>query len=166
MNKNLFKVIAIATMVAPAGLAYAATESTTFTVDAEVVASCELTAVALDFGAINPLINETTPTDMSTTIDITCSNGATYDVGLNAGAAVGATVTARQMTGAGGLLNYALYLDSGHVSNWGETIGTDTQADTGTGAVQTHTVYGQIPAGQQAAPIGTYTDTITVTVTY
>jgi spore coat protein U-like protein len=50
-------------------------------------------------------------------------------------------------------------------SNWGQTVGTDTVSSTGTGAVQSFTVYGQVPAQSTPAP-GAYSDTITVTVTY
>ena len=48
---------------------------------------------------------------------------------------------------------------------WGNTVGTDTQAATGTGAAQTYTIYGRIPPQTTPAP-ATYSDTITVTVTY
>jgi spore coat protein U-like protein len=48
---------------------------------------------------------------------------------------------------------------------WGNTVGTDTVAATGSGAAQSYTVYGRITAQTTPAP-GTYTDTITVTVTY
>lgn len=168
MNKNFFKVIAVVAMVAPMGVAHAATETTTFTVDATVVASCGLTATALNFGSIDPLVNATTNTDITTTIDVTCSNGTAYNVGLSAGTATGATATTRQMTGGGGtdLLNYSLFRDSARSLNWGSTVATDTLADTGTGAAKIHTVYGRIPSGQQTAALGAYTDTITVTVTY
>ena len=61
-------------------------------------------------------------------------------------------------------LNYTLSQDSAHTINWGNTVGT-TVAGTGNGAVQPHTVFGQIPANQfvQAAE---YTDTITATLTF
>jgi spore coat protein U-like protein len=48
---------------------------------------------------------------------------------------------------------------------WGITIGTDTVSATGNGAAQTHTVYGRVPAQTTPAP-ATYSDTVTVTVTY
>jgi len=44
-------------------------------------------------------------------------------------------------------------------------VGTDTVAGTGTGALQSLTVYGQLPANQKVLP-GSYSDTITVTITY
>jgi spore coat protein U-like protein len=70
------------------------------------------------------------------------------------------------MTGpSASLLHYHLYSDSGHTVNWGNTVGTDTVSMTGSGVAQTLTVYGQVPAGQFVTP-GSYSDTITVTLTY
>ena len=70
------------------------------------------------------------------------------------------------MTGpAGATLAYALYQDSAHTINWGNTVGTDTVSGTGNGSAQTLTVYGEVPAGQSVTP-GAYTDTITATITY
>jgi spore coat protein U-like protein len=63
------------------------------------------------------------------------------------------------------LLHYKLFSDSGHTINWGNTVGTDTVSKTGSGAAQTLTVYGQVPAGQYVTS-GSYSDTITVTLTY
>ena len=62
-------------------------------------------------------------------------------------------------------LSYALYQDSGRSTNWGNVVGTSTLAGTGTGSAVGVTVYGRITANQQAA-LGSYSDTITVTVTY
>jgi spore coat protein U-like protein len=70
------------------------------------------------------------------------------------------------MTGPGGAtLSYAMYQDSGHTTNWGNTVGTDTKSGTGNGSAQTLTVYGNLAAGQYPAA-GSYSDTITATVTY
>ena len=75
-------------------------------------------------------------------------------------------VTARLMEGPGlDTLDYGLYTDVGRATNWGNTVGDDAVTGTGSGAAQTLTVYGQIPAGQ-LIEIGAYTDTITATVTY
>jgi spore coat protein U-like protein len=90
-----------------------------------------------------------------------------HNVGLSAGTATGATVSNRSMTLTGGitLLKYDLLRGSYTGSNWGQTIGTDTVTGSGTGFVQSLIVYGKIPAGQSVAQ-GTYTDTITATITY
>jgi spore coat protein U-like protein len=99
-------------------------------------------------------------------VSVTCSNGTSYNVGLNAGTASGATVTTRAMSGPGSAtLNYSLYQDSSHSTNWGNSVGTDTVLGTAIGAVQTLTIYGQVPANQYPAA-GSYSDTITATITY
>ncbi len=137
------------------------TVSTTFTVTGSVVKGCTISANPLSFGVYShTLVNSTS------TISVTCTISATYNVGLSAGTATGATVTKRSMTGPGGaLLAYKLFSNSAYTINWGNTVGTDTVAGTGTGLAQTLTVYGQIPAGESGAT-GTYTDTIIATITY
>jgi spore coat protein U-like protein len=70
------------------------------------------------------------------------------------------------MTGPGSAtLAYSLAQDSGHATNWGNTVGTDTEAGTGNGSAQSLAVYGQVAAGQYVAP-GAYADTITATISY
>jgi spore coat protein U-like protein len=97
----------------------------------------------------------------TSTVTVQCTNTTPYTLGLNAGVASGATVTNRSMTGPGSaLLNYGLYTDSGHTTNFATLASTN-----GTGAPIVTTVYGQVAAGQYVAP-GSYTDTITATVTY
>ncbi len=154
-------------LLATGSAAFGATETTTFGVSATVADACSVSASALAFGSFDTAVANTDK-DASTTIDVTCSNGTPYDIGLDAGGATGATVSARQMTGGTGtdLLDYALYSDTGRASNWGNTVATDTVAGTGSGVSQVNTVYGRIPSGQATAPTGAYSDTITVTVTY
>jgi spore coat protein U-like protein len=137
------------------------TVTSQFNVKATVVVACNVAATPLDFGTYaGTLISA------SSTIFVTCTNTTAYNVGLNAGTASGATVTTRSMTGPGGAsLGYKLFRDSGHSHNWGNTVGTDTVAGTGTGTAQSLIVFGQIPAGENVAP-GAYSDTIIATVTY
>lgn len=137
------------------------TSSTSFSVSVVVQAECTISAGALAFGNYSgALINSTS------TISVTCTKTSAYNVGLNAGTSSGATVTNRSMTGPGSaLLGYALFSNSARTTNWGNTVGTNTVAGTGTGALQSLTVYGQLPAGEYAQP-GSYTDTITATITY
>ncbi len=103
--------------------------------------------------------------DQTSAIQVQCTNTTPYNIGLDAGTGAGATVTTRKLTGGGATINYSLYSDSARTSVWGNTIGTNTVASTGTGAAQSFTVYGRIPSQTTPAP-ATYTDTITVTVTY
>jgi spore coat protein U-like protein len=61
-------------------------------------------------------------------------------------------------------LRYDLYQDASYNTAWGNTAGSG-KAITGTGSQNTITVYGRVLAGQLVPP-GTYSDTITVTVTF
>jgi spore coat protein U-like protein len=138
-----------------------ASATTSFAITATVQPSCTVSATSLAFGAYAGALLSST-----STISATCTNTTPYNIGLNAGTATGATVTNRSMTGpAASLLHYKLFSDSGHTTNWGNTVGTNTVPKTGSGAVQTLTIYGQVPAGQYVTP-GGYADTITVTLTY
>ena len=134
--------------------------TTSFTITVTVANTCTIGASALNFGNYTgALVNA------QSTISATCTNRALYYVGLNAGTATGATVSTRKMTSGTNTLNYALYSNSARTTNWGNTVGTDTVAGTGTGSAQSLAVYGQIPAGQYPKP-GSYLDTITATITY
>jgi spore coat protein U-like protein len=133
-----------------------------FTVSATPGANCNLTTNPLAFGA-QGLLNA--DVDATTTLQVQCTSTSPYNVGLDAGQASGATVSTRRMTFGAATVSYALYRDAGRTLNWGQTIGTDTLAGTGTGVSQTITVYGRVPVQTTPAP-GTYTDTVAVTVTY
>lgn len=142
---------------------YAATATTTFAVNATVLKTCAVTALPLAFGNYDP--TAASPADATTTVTVTCTNATTYNIGLNAGAGSGATVTSRLMTLGGNTLSYSLYQDNTRVTLWGNTVGVDTVSGVASGLPIGHTVYGRVPQFQ-SVPIGTYTDTITVTVTY
>lgn len=159
-------ILSISTIVALASALAAspvqATSSTTpLGVSASVSVTCGMSVTPLAFGSYSG-----TQLDAATTVSVTCSNGTAYDIGLDAGSATGATVTTRQMGGpSGGLLSYAIYQNTGRTTNWGNTPGTDTVAGTGSGALQTIDIYGHIAAGQFPVS-GSYSDTVTVTISY
>jgi spore coat protein U-like protein len=139
-----------------------ATSTLQFNVSATVVKACLVSASSLLFGAYTGSVLNSTAI-----ISANCTNGTAYNVGLDAGTANAATVTNRSMTGPSSiLLRYSLFSDSGRSMNWGNTVGSDTLAGTGTGVSQYLTVYGQIPAGQTSVVAGSYADTVTVTLTY
>lgn len=143
--------------------AYAATDTDQFQVTATVIAACDVVAQDLPFLNYDPV--SSSPLDASATVAVTCTNGTTYNVGLDAGAGSGATVSSRRMTSGANTLSYSIYTNAARSTVWGATLGVDTVAGTGTGAQQTLTMYGRAPA-HQTAPTGSYTDTVTVTVTY
>jgi spore coat protein U-like protein len=77
------------------------------------------------------------------------------------------------MTSSGNFLPYGLYVDSGLTHPWTTgatnstcTVTNDCYLGTGNGSAQSVTVYGQVPTTATAPPSGTYSDTVTMTVTY
>lgn len=161
---RILKSVGIALAIcASAEPAFAATTTSTFAVQLTISSSCTInSATTLNFGSQGVL---TTTINQTSSIQVLCTNTTPYNVGLDAGTSPGATVSTRKMISGAATVNYALYSDSGRTANWGNTVGTDTVSGTGNGANQSYTVYGSVPA--QPTPLaGTYTDTITVTVTY
>jgi spore coat protein U-like protein len=136
------------------------TATTNFSVTATVVKDCGVSATNMTFGNYTGAVNNST-----STITVTCTNTTTYTVGLSAGLATGATVTTRKMQNGTDLLKYALYSNSAMTTNWGNTAATNWVSGTGSGTAQGLTVYGQVAAGQFVTP-GSYSDTITASVTY
>ena len=125
-------------------------------------ASCTVSTATLDFPIADALAANI---DQTSTIRIACSGTTPYSIGLDAGAGAGATAAVRKLTGAAASVDYALYRDGARTMLWGDTVGIDAEAGTCSGLAQTHTLYGRVRAQPTPVP-GTYTDTITVTVTY
>jgi len=165
MRFHKAKIVFIGLLLLDGQAVQAATDTTTFQVTATVTESCNVTATNLAFGNYDPSAADN---EKTSTITVTCTKGTDYDIGLDQGTASGATVTTRQMadTVSSDLLNYSLFSDASRTVNWGNTVGTDTvNVGSATGAAENHTVYGRIPTGQYVTA-GSYSDTITVTVTY
>jgi spore coat protein U-like protein len=128
-----------------------------------VTSSCVInSASTLDFGSTGVL---TANVDNTSTIAVQCTNTTPDNIGLDAGLGTGATVAVRKLTNGANTINYSLYTTAARTTVWGNTVGTNTVAGTGSGASQNYTVYGRVPAQTTPTPAA-YTDTITVTVTY
>ena len=137
------------------------TVTSTFAVSATVPAGCTISATSLNFGNYSGAL-----IDSASALTVTCTNLTTFNIGLSAGTATGATVTTRKMTSpVSATLNYTLFRDSARTFNWGNTVGTDTLISLGNGTALQYGVYGRMAAGQSVAP-GAYSDTIIATVTY
>jgi len=130
------------------------------TINALVQSTCLISPATVGFGTYSG-----TQIQVASSISVTCTNGTTYNVGLNAGQ-TGGSVSTRAMAGPNSnVLPYKLFKDGGYSINWGNTIGTDTLAQTGNGAAQPLPVYGEIAAGQYPQA-GSYSDTVIATITY
>lgn len=123
--------------------------------------ACSVNATSFQFGTINPLI--ATSHDSTSTVTVTCPSLTSYSVALSPGSG---TFSQRQMSNGTNTLDYNLYTDSARTEIWGDGSGSTATVsasadDTGTD----HTVYGRLPH-QPTAAVGSYSDSITVTVTY
>lgn len=138
----------------------------TFDVTITIENSCDLTTPATDmgFGTVQLLNTNYTATS---TVSVTCTTDAAYDLALDEGENQSATT--RRMTDGTNFVSYRLYSDAGYTSLWGDdtTFGS-VNAGTGTGIEQDITVYGRVETGDNATtpPAGAYSDTVTVTVTF
>jgi spore coat protein U-like protein len=131
------------------------------------VTSCTVSASGVAFG--NYMADSPTTLTSSGTINVNCVvvNGRNpVTVALSAGSS--GSFAQRTLISGGNFLHYNLYLDAAYMQIWGDgTAGslTDTVSVTHGRPNFSATVYGQIFALQDVAA-GTYTDTITVSVSY
>ena len=99
--------------------------------------------------------------DSTGTIDVSCSSSVNYSIALSSGAG---TMGSRAMINGAYLLSYNLYDSAARSNVWGDgSAGSSTVS--ATAQTRSHTIYGRIPA-RQNVHVGSYTDSITVTVTY
>jgi spore coat protein U domain-containing protein, fimbrial subunit CupE1/2/3/6 len=157
-----FWTLALCALATPG--AEAASASAPFSVTATVLASCTVAAGSLAFG--NYAAADASPTDATSTINVTCTNDTSYTVALDGGVTE-SNVAARAMSdGASHTLPYQIYTDASHATVWGDGTGTSqTQSGTGSGVQQALTAYGRVPQAQFVSA-GNYSDTVTVSVSY
>jgi spore coat protein U-like protein len=145
--------------------ALAETTSANLGVTATVTANCTVSTNPVAFGNVNTLAG--TNVDATGDVTVRCTNGTGWSAAANAGSGTGATLATRRMTAGANTLDYALYTDAARTSIWGDgSASSATVTNTGTGAGQTFTIYGRVPSGQAAVRAGSYSDTVSVTVTY
>ena len=159
--------VALTATVAMAGSvpAIAGTTSSNISVTATVNAQCTVTTGAVAFGTYNPLT--ATNNDATGSLSVTCTNGTAWTAAAGAGTGTGATLASRKMKSGSNQLDYVLYTDSGRTTVWGDgTSSTATVGATGTGAAQSTTIYGRLPGSQSNAAVGSYADTVAVTIDF
>lgn len=138
--------------------------------------TCTVSASGVAFGSYS--IFSTAPTNSTGTVTLTCKGNSRtstpFSIALNAGLYGGGSFSNRRMISGTSYLAYQLYVNAGHSQVWGDGTGgtstvsgtcTDNAATKARQCSVTSTVYGQIPALQTPVP-GSYSDTVTVTVTY
>jgi spore coat protein U-like protein len=130
--------------------------------------TCSVAASGVAFGNHDPLAN--TNADSTGSVSVTCtgSTGVTYTIAASAG--IGTYSTRQQMSGSHAL-DYNVFIDNSRTTVWGDgsqgtSLISGSMTATSTGTTQTSTIYGRVFSGQQTARVGSYNDTLTVTVNY
>jgi spore coat protein U-like protein len=131
----------------------------------EVVRACRVSVSDLYFGSYTS--NSTTPVQGQTTIQLLCAPGTTAEIALDAGASPGGNTSRRNMQQESGndRMDYDLFQDPGRTIHWGDRSGNDTVEVLTEGEPRIVPIYGEIPGGQRVRE-GTYSDVITVSVSY
>ena len=122
-------------------------------------ATCTVSAGGIAFGGYDPFINQNL--DSVGTISINCNVATAYSIALSPG---GGSYDERMMTSGIHQLLYNLYTDATLTTVWGDGTGHSATVG-GNQAIANHTVYGRVP-GAQNAHVGSYNDTIVVTLTF
>lgn len=131
-----------------------------------VSSNCKFTGgnTSMNFGSYDPTdANVSTPLNSTTTFTLQCSQGSSATITLNDGLYPQGNFR-RLRNGVNDFLNYNLFSDAGHNSVW--NLANPTVYVANTNLPQTFTIYGQIPAGQTNVGVGSYSDTVTITVTF
>jgi len=136
------------------------------TITAIVSAECTVSATSVNFGAYDPVaVNAATPLDSTGTVNVYCTAGTLATVSLDLGTHFTGS-TRRMLSGAANFLNYEVYKDAARSVVW-----NSVNTDSGTSASKTTAInggfiaYGRIPSGQDVT-MGSYNDTLLVTVNY
>jgi spore coat protein U-like protein len=145
--------------------AIAATVSGSLATSATVTANCTVSTSPLAFGNVDS--TSASNVDAAGGLTVTCTNGSAWTASAGVGGGSGASYANRRMTAGANLLNYNIYTSAARTTVWGDGTGsTGTLGGTGTGSAQSVTVYGRVAGGQSTVPIGSYADTVSVTITY
>lgn len=128
------------------------------------LSKCTVSSTPVSFGIYNVFSS----VDLLSTGSVTLSNcigSGTAQVSLSTGQhSTSFTTRALLNTGGSDLLDYNLYLDAALTAVWGDgTGGSNVWLTTGNSS---HTVFGKIPAGQSGVSVGTYGDSVGVTINF
>jgi spore coat protein U-like protein len=134
----------------------------------EAGAACSVSATGVNFGAYDVFV--ATPSDSTGTVTVSCDQAPPVDVTI----AIGPSGTSggfipRQMRSASSpdRLGYNLFVNAGRSTVWGDgAAGTSTVflKNVRKNRPEVATIFGRIPPGQDVS-VGSYSDSLTVTIT-
>jgi spore coat protein U-like protein len=141
--------------------------------------SCTVSSSGLAFGTYQPLTfaGKLTSADKTSTatVSIMCTGivtGGSYSISLGAGTyGSGNRISTRYLnntTHGGDYMAYNLFTEASFTTVWGDgSTGSLLNGSIAAGSsTPSHTVYGKIPAGQNTLKAGSFSDSLTMTLTY
>lgn len=164
-------------LLLPTCLVFAATTTSSFTVSSVITSGCALgasnTESVSDFGTLSfgsmSSISENVDVASSSgagSIIVTCTPGIAVTVALDYGTHNGSSARRYlENSATNTTLGYQLYQDASYSTVWG-TGSLAYSIDSFPATTQTYTVYGRLFAVSGLPAAGTYSDTVTVTLTY
>jgi len=123
-----------------------------------VAATCSAASSGVGFGSYNTL--DPSPLDSAGDVRVTCDSSVPFTISLNPG---GGPSGSRQLSSGSATLNYQLYSDAARTMVWGDDTYGNSVSTSGTDVDLP--VYGRM-AGQQNVPAGSYSDVLTITISY
>lgn len=150
------------------GTTYSGTTNLPLTATITIANDCTtITSPAINFGSA-PLVSSFTRVSQS--VNVICTKGSTYSVGMNNG--IHAVGSQRYMASGTNLLAYEIYKGSDAVSRWGASVAAERMQSTAANSVssdgltRTFNYNAQVLASQATPVAGSYSDTITVDVSF
>lgn len=124
--------------------------------------ACSISAAGVPFGSYSPF--DSVHRDSTGTVAVQCESPYTVELSPSA---TNNQFSPRHLANiADNRLIYNLFLDPAHTTIWGDgTSGTGTVGGDGSTLAIHHTIYGRIPAAQNTR-VGSYLDSITVTLLF
>lgn len=131
-------------------------------------AACHVSATPVAFGSYD--VFSSVPLDSTGTISVSCDEVPPADVTVAIGpSSAGGFLPRRMRSASGGTLDYNLFTSPSMSTVWGDgTAGTSTVLLRNVKRNKppvVSTIYGRVPARQDVAA-GSYSDTLTVTITW
>jgi spore coat protein U-like protein len=171
-RKAVLGLTLISCLAAPAfaddpGPLTAKTSTATLNVQATVTAGCTVQGNTLDFGQTSNLDNLaglTAGQRPQTSINVTCTKGVNYQVGISDGG--NSVAGQRRLKSGTDTINYELYKSLTGSDRFGDTDTTQRVTGTATGAQQGIAVFGQLLTGGGPVGAGQYLDAATITIYY
>lgn len=163
-QSHTLAVTALALLAGASLNAYAGTATSSFNSTASVDASCQsLSATNLAFGTYDP--TSASDKTATSTISVACTTGTVPSIAFSAGTTTGASTEQRLLANGSNTMNYNIYTSNAYTQVLDSTHKLSVTG-TGLGNSVTATAYGKIPKNQLDVVTGSYSDSITVTVTY